>query len=196
MDKIRKFEEITHNMLETYKRKNADYGDSFGESVEELGIVSAITRISDKCNRLKSLVKNSAKVSDESMEDTLLDLANYAVMTLIEMNIRKASDVKKDEKEIEKVDVRRFIDLAKNINAEDFRNVKDLKTSVQNLWFKTRSRHEDEHINKLNDHIMACVIVIETYTMTENERFAFMVYLTEKQSQLASMILMDELSID
>lgn len=191
MDKIRKFELITQSMLETYKRKNADYGDSFGESVQELGIISAITRISDKCNRLKSLAKNSAKVTDESMQDTLLDLANYAVMTLIETNMMKANDTPK-----EKVDIKGFIDLAKNIDVEDYKNVKNLNASVQELWYKTRARHEDNDINKLNDHIMACVIVMETYSMTEDERFALMVYLTEKQSQLASMILMDELSID
>lgn len=190
MDKLKRFSEITLDMYETYERKNADYGDSFGESVKELGIVAAITRISDKCNRLKSLVNNPAQVADESMCDTLLDLANYAVMTLIELS----DDVEQEEKE--SVSINRFIELANRINIDDYNNVRHLSQSVQELWYRSRARHERKDINKLNDHIMACVIVIETCTMSEDEQFAFMVYITEKQSEFASMILMEELSND
>ena len=46
-------------------------------------------RLDDKLNRLKSLAKNSAQVRDESIRDTLLDLANYAIMTVIEMELEK-----------------------------------------------------------------------------------------------------------
>lgn len=67
-----------------YTRKNHDYGDSFGETFKKLGLISAVTRISDKVNRLVSLSTKDAKV-DESLEDTLLDLASYSVMTLIEL---------------------------------------------------------------------------------------------------------------
>ena len=48
-------------------------------------MVSAVTRITDKTNRLQSLCVNQQKVKDESIKDTLMDLANYAIMTLIEM---------------------------------------------------------------------------------------------------------------
>lgn len=189
MDKIRKFEFITQSMLETYKRKNADYGDSFGESVEELGLISAITRISDKCNRLKSLVKNPAKVSNESMEDTLLDLANYAVMTLIELETM-------EEIKEKNINIDHLIEMAKEIDVSDYNCVKHLKASVQDLWCKTRVRHIDAEINKLNDLLMGCVIVVESIPMTEEESLAFMIYTTELQSLLSSMILMHELSID
>ena len=46
-------------------------------------------RLDDKLNRLKSLAKNQAQVQDESIRDTLLDLANYAIMTVIEMELEK-----------------------------------------------------------------------------------------------------------
>ncbi|MCM1166411.1 MAG: DUF1599 domain-containing protein [Ruminococcus sp.] len=74
-------------MADTYERKNADYGDSFGESIAEFGIVAGVVRISDKFNRLKNLIKDPAqiRVHDESIADTLLDLANYAVMLKIEI---------------------------------------------------------------------------------------------------------------
>lgn len=71
-----------------YKSKNADYGDSFGETYEKLGIVSAVTRIADKTNRLVNLMNAEANVEDETIEDTLLDLANYAIMTVMELQKR------------------------------------------------------------------------------------------------------------
>lgn len=76
---------IANLMTDTYRRKNADYGNSFDESVDKFGLVSAIVRMSDKVNRLKSLViqKNEVQVKDESIADTFLDLASYAIMTIM-----------------------------------------------------------------------------------------------------------------
>lgn len=85
MDKQQEFKNITTEMSELYKAKNHDYGDAFGQTFAELGIISAITRISDKTNRFKSLATKDQRVDDERIEDTLMDLANYAVMTLIEL---------------------------------------------------------------------------------------------------------------
>ncbi|HCL4466748.1 TPA: DUF1599 domain-containing protein [Clostridium botulinum] len=83
--KIEKHKRICVDLNEIYKHKNHDYGDSFGETYKKLGIISAVTRITDKVNRLQSLCTKEQKVEDESIEDTLKDLANYSIMTLIEM---------------------------------------------------------------------------------------------------------------
>lgn len=85
MDKQQEFKNITTEMSELYSKKNHDYGDAFSQTFAELGIISAVTRISDKTNRLKSLATKDQRVDDERIEDTLMDLANYAVMTLIEL---------------------------------------------------------------------------------------------------------------
>jgi len=78
-----KFEEITQQMTEVYKRKNQDYGNSFDKTLDEFGLVAGLIRINDKVSRLKSIYKSSeVRVKDERIEDTLLDLANYAVMSL------------------------------------------------------------------------------------------------------------------
>ena len=78
-----KFEEITQQMTEVYKRKNQDYGNSFDKTLDEFGLVAGLIRINDKVSRLKSIYKSSEiRVKDERIEDTLLDLANYAVMSL------------------------------------------------------------------------------------------------------------------
>lgn len=76
------FQEITDQMSETYKRKNADYGNSFDQTLDEFGLIASVIRLHDKVNRIKQLAKNKNQVKDESIKDTLLDLANYAVMTI------------------------------------------------------------------------------------------------------------------
>ncbi len=88
-NKIEQHKKICLQLNETYSKKNHDYGDSFGESIKEWGILSAATRISDKYNRFKSLVKisnDNRLVVDESLGDTLLDMANYCIMTYMELN--------------------------------------------------------------------------------------------------------------
>ena len=77
------FEEILETMLSTYKAKNADYGSSFDKTLNEFGLVASVVRLNDKMERIKSLIKSDAKVLDEKIDDTLLDMANYAVLTLL-----------------------------------------------------------------------------------------------------------------
>lgn len=77
---------ILNEIHDTYKRKNADYGNSFGEQFIEYGLLSAVIRLDDKMRRLKQLLKNEAQVKDESIRDTLLDLSNYAIMTIMELD--------------------------------------------------------------------------------------------------------------
>ena len=88
-NKTETFENIAKELLGIYTKKNADYGDSFGETYKKLGIISAVTRIADKTNRLVNLSVNERQVEDESIEDTLRDLANYAILTLIELGEEK-----------------------------------------------------------------------------------------------------------
>jgi hypothetical protein len=69
-----------------YEEKNERYGDSFGKTYCDLGIISAVTRMTDKLNRATQLAASRATATeDESIKDTLLDLANYAIMTIIEL---------------------------------------------------------------------------------------------------------------
>lgn len=72
------------------EKKNKDYGDSFHKQFSKFGMVSALIRISDKFNRLDNLITTNAKpeVSDESVKDTLMDLAGYCIKTLEELENR------------------------------------------------------------------------------------------------------------
>lgn len=88
MNKVELHQVICKGLHTLYENKNQDYGDSFGETFQKLGMISAVTRISDKYNRLVSLTRKSERerqVKNESIEDTLLDMANYCIMTVMEL---------------------------------------------------------------------------------------------------------------
>ena len=78
-----RFRFITEEMVTLYSQKNADYGDAFTESLDEDGLLVSKIRLKDKLNRFSQLINNDALVNDESMRDTLIDMANYAVMTMM-----------------------------------------------------------------------------------------------------------------
>lgn len=78
---------ICEELGKLYAAKNADYGDSFHATYIEEGMAMPRIRLSDKLSRFKVLTrKGKQQVSDESIRDTLLDLANYAIMTIMEMD--------------------------------------------------------------------------------------------------------------
>lgn len=89
MNKVERHSQICNYLNNLYERKNNDYNDSFGKSYKEYGMAMPCIRLEDKLNRLKSLTvhKHTQEVMDESIRDTLEDLANYAIMTLVEMDI-------------------------------------------------------------------------------------------------------------
>lgn len=78
---------ICEYLTEIYTRKNSDYGDSFSSLRKEFP-EAILVRIGDKYNRLKTLYKNGeCMVKSEPISDTLLDLANYCIMELIEITL-------------------------------------------------------------------------------------------------------------
>lgn len=86
-DSVEEFMSITQNMVKTYAAKNHDYGNSFEQSLDEEGLAASRIRMGDKWNRYKTLSKTKdIKVKDESIKDTLLDLATYSIMTLMWLN--------------------------------------------------------------------------------------------------------------
>lgn len=69
-------------------KKNADYGNAFNKGCDKLGYKYGLARIYDKANRLVHLIEDdfqgysNPNVKDESMFDTIQDLANYCNMLL------------------------------------------------------------------------------------------------------------------
>lgn len=85
----KKFSDIIVDMYNTYKAKNRDYGNSFTELFEECGMTYAYGHMAEKLKRVKSLMSDEARVKGESMRDSLLDLANYAILTIMELDKTK-----------------------------------------------------------------------------------------------------------
>lgn len=84
------FMKYTDKMKDLYIKKNHDYGDSVSKTFDEYGLTSFLVRMDDKMNRIKTLIKvGDAAVTGEHIEDTLLDLANYAILALTEIEFRK-----------------------------------------------------------------------------------------------------------
>lgn len=81
-------QKVLEEIRTLYERKNHDYGNSFSKSFGEFGLLSPVIRLSDKVERLKTLCKAESKVN-ESVEDTLIDISLYAILTLVELNKRK-----------------------------------------------------------------------------------------------------------
>ena len=92
-------------MHETYIKKNSDYGNSFSDLYDEYGSIISEIHIREKFNRFKQLRTNESQVG-ESIEDTLMDMANYCLLTLLEMkklNSYVDEEVAEEDIELEEV---------------------------------------------------------------------------------------------
>jgi hypothetical protein len=86
------FESICEEMFELFKKKQADYGPTnigmgnrtidTDEDVQK-SMIGLTVRMNDKIQRLMNLILDNRDPQNESVEDTLLDIANYAIMSKI-----------------------------------------------------------------------------------------------------------------
>lgn len=99
--------QLLDDMHDLYIRKNRDYGSSVTDTYEKFGLTSFLVRLSDKLNRVTNLTLNNKDnlVKDEKIQDTLMDLANYSILALIEMKMEEdqlCSVAESDENIIDK----------------------------------------------------------------------------------------------
>lgn len=86
MTNIEKHKEFCDYLNNLYIEKNHDYGDSVHDTFLKYGLTSFLVRMEDKLNRARTLSQKEALVNDEKIRDTLLDLANYAIISVIELD--------------------------------------------------------------------------------------------------------------
>lgn len=89
LTRLERHKQLCEELHKLYEKKNHDYGDSFHDTFVEDGMAMPRILLSGKLNRFKTLTRHSEDqmVSDESIRDTLIDLANYAIMTIVEMEV-------------------------------------------------------------------------------------------------------------
>lgn len=92
--KIKMHGEICDYLKNLYKTKNEDYGDSMHPLFEEYGLTAFLVLFGIKISRIKSL--QYRKGNYESLEDSLLDLANYAMIAVTELRDMKNLDKNKN----------------------------------------------------------------------------------------------------
>ena len=97
-EKLQTLKTLHSQQQALYAEKNEKYDDAFAKTYAEYGPTVAIIRLEDKLNRVKALVAAGLDDSNgESLVDTLIDMANYANMFLIELGT-KASTVEEKPK--------------------------------------------------------------------------------------------------
>lgn len=80
------FDKLCDNLKEVHAAKNADYGNSWVKHLMKYGLRPFTMRVSEKVNRIDAIIDNGkAFVKDESIKDTLIDIAAYALMTAAEL---------------------------------------------------------------------------------------------------------------
>lgn len=86
MTNVDRFKQITDEMVKLYERKNSDYGSSIHDTYMKYGAVAYLVRMEDKINRIRNIVlSGNQKVEDEKIHDSLVDLANYSILMLLEL---------------------------------------------------------------------------------------------------------------
>lgn len=96
-NKYKEHEQICKELNKMYETKNIRYDDAFSKSFKKYGITMACIRLEDKMLRFIALAKDKEldDQKDESIIDTLNDLANYAIMTRIELESIKKNLIQK-----------------------------------------------------------------------------------------------------
>ena len=89
---LEKHKELCDRIHATCVAKNHDYGNSASDLYNKFGLISYIVRMNDKMNRINTLIKREAEVKDEKITDTLLDLANYCLLAVADMELEKENE--------------------------------------------------------------------------------------------------------
>lgn len=128
-------------MHETYIKKNSDYGNSFSDLYDEYGSIISEIHIREKFNRFKQLRTNESQVG-ESIEDTLMDMANYCLLTLLEMKkLNSYVDEEVIEENIELEEVQDSTeDTTEEIVVKSMHKDEDIKSEFK------RENHDTEYL--------------------------------------------------
>ena len=175
MDRLGIYQYILSNLEDTYKRKNNDYGNSVGDTYEKFGCASFLVRITDKYNRLMTLCDPNAPqqmVKDEKIDDTILDLANYCLLWLVEREYSKQSATPEknivlqtknpasNNKQVANYLTQKVNQILNELNTDELKgiiNIMDAKDIKYHM--------ETQYIN--GNHVKMVLVVDDLYPLTQ-----------------------------
>lgn len=128
-------------MHEIYIKKNSDYGNSFSDLYDEYGSIISEIHIREKFNRFKQLRTNESQVG-ESIEDTLMDMANYCLLTLLE--IKKLNSYIDEEVVEENIELEEVQDPTENATEEIVVNSMHKDEEIKSEF--KRENHDTEYL--------------------------------------------------
>ena len=102
MEKESTFRDIAESQIRLYESKNADYGNAADKLYESYGLTYYLIMLEQKLLRLKNLNNKTDEANNESIEDSLLDMSNYAILAVESM--RKESKQKSENSPFNKAD--------------------------------------------------------------------------------------------
>lgn len=100
--------DLLERMIDTILRKNADYGNAW----QRFGLFTPLVRLNDKLLRVINLADGKpALVADERIQDTLMDIAGYAVLALVWLDAENSSQLDTMVKDIARAVYNENVDL-------------------------------------------------------------------------------------
>lgn len=152
--------EICKELNEIYNKKNNDYGHSFGKTRKK-NKNAIVVRLADKFHRLENLLNgHKAEVKEESILDTLMDMANYCIMELIEYKIdemeakqeKEETQFKPDSEKIKK-DEKVNAKSQDKISKEEFELTRDFVNIFRCFADKDTKKQIDDALAELQNMI-------------------------------------------
>lgn len=192
MNKIYEHKKICDELNETYKKKNADYGDSVGELYNKLGDITILTRISDKYNRLMNLLgpNNDREVNYESVDDTILDMANYCIIWLMERRLKNSKCImdkinqSNSEIKIEDEQVTNSFGSFKDFADALKESKKNNETKLYDGIIKLKSSKDSKKFNELLDELEKDIIINNINCFSEEEMIDSLDFIKETRENL------------
>ena len=172
MDRLKTHKKLTEDLHDLYVRKNADYGDSFRKVREDIPN-AILVRLGDKMNRLKTLMtkpEDERKVVDESIDDTLMDIANYALLELVERYAdSEVADCEACEEEEEEDEEEKFEPITTTMGEALKRIDNAIGNLKRNTWRNAITKHTEvyTHVDPETGKIVLFQCVVEDGKVVE-----------------------------
>ena len=82
-------------LSQTLSKKNKDYDNSFEQTIKDYGLITIPITLEHKMRRISNIIKkNREHLINETLEDSLLDLAGYAILSVIILDNRKLENLR------------------------------------------------------------------------------------------------------